>query len=479
MNGWTRIAGNEWREPAQPAPSGFFGEGVGSSRGSYRSASGRTRRRLHRWGRFTAITGTLAVLASAGQAHAATYHADNGASLQDAVASADAGSGPSTIDLSAGVFLPTSTLTISRDVTIIGPSSAPGAKLAGSAVLPFPSDLLLVEAHAKLTLSNVELTAGGGVGYAAIDDLGALDLESSTVAGNSGSGVWVQPGATATVRNSTISDGLGFGVVDDGTASFVNATVASNKDGGLENRGTLNLTNTIVAENTGSGDCESRASTSDHSLDSDGSCGVGALSRTNPELGRLMANGGPTSTQALEAGSPAIGAGEDAKCPADDQRHFARISGRCDLGAYEAGGVPGGAQASPGAGAGSGVPFGGANGALGVRAHGTLRGKRHSRIAFTIRVGPGHAKATFLYTDGARRVVLRKLTLRSLAINLSRGVATLRGSGVERPGGRRASVTVVLVSHAGHRSLRIGLSSGYHYSGRLLSGSITFVRTAG
>ncbi len=53
---------------------------------------------------------------------------------------------------------------------------------------------------------------------------------------------------------------------------------------GLENKGTLNLTNTIVAENTGEGDCVGAASTSDHSLDSNGSCGVGALGKTNPLL---------------------------------------------------------------------------------------------------------------------------------------------------------------------------------------------------
>ncbi len=160
----------------------------------------------------------MALIALVARASAATYRARNGAQLQAAVANADAGSGASTIELSGGAFLPSTTLTISRDVTMVGPSSAPASKLAGSAVEPFPSDLLRVEAHAKLTLWNVELTAGGGAGSAAaIDDYGAVDLESSTVAGNDGPGILVQPGATATVRNSTLSGGLDFGVVDDGT----------------------------------------------------------------------------------------------------------------------------------------------------------------------------------------------------------------------------------------------------------------------
>ena len=143
----------------------------------------------------------------------------------------------------------------------------------------------------------------------------------------------VQPGATATVRNSTLSGGLAFGLVDHGAASFFSSTIASNKDGGIENKGTLELTNTIVAKNRGAGDCRGRASASDHGLDSDGSCGVGALSATDPGLGSLSENGGPTSTQALGPGSPAINAGDGSKCPVDDQRHFVRPPGRCDIGA--------------------------------------------------------------------------------------------------------------------------------------------------
>jgi hypothetical protein len=113
-----------------------------------------------------------------------------------------------------------------------------------------------------------------------------------------------------------------------------------------------------------------------------------------------------------------------------------------------------------------------------VSGHGTLRGARRSRITFTVRAQVGHSSTTFLYTDNARRVELRKLILRSLAIDGPRGTATLRGIGIEAPSGRRVSVTVVLVNHSGHRSLRIRLSSGYYTSGGLLTGSITFTRGA-
>jgi hypothetical protein len=422
-----------------------------------------------------AALGVVGAVAISGTASADTYHAGNGASLEAAVSKADASSGSSTIDLTSGAYLPASTLKITRDVTIVGPSSAPAAKLAGSAVVPFPSDLFVVEAHATLTLWNVELTGGGGDGYAGIDDYGAVDLEGSTVAGDIGPGLLVQRGAVATVRNSTLADGLDFGVVDDGAASFLNATVAFNKNGGIENRGVVNLTNTIVAENTGSGDCEGRADTSDHSLDSDGSCGVGALSRADPDLGSLMENGGPTPTLALGAGSPAIGAGDDSKCLAEDQRHFARPRGSCDIGAYQSDALPGAGQPGSGTGTGSGRAPGSGGVTVGVSAHGTISAK----IAFSVRAKIGQARTTFRYTDRSRHLVLGELKLKSLAIDTPRGIATLRGSAVEMSSRRRVSVTVVLVSHAGHRSLRIRLSNGYNRSGRLHSGAIEFLRDSG
>jgi hypothetical protein len=57
---------------------------------------------------------------------------------------------------------------------------------------------------------------------------------------------------------------------------------------------------------------------------------------TDPKLGPLQDNGGPTDTQLPAVTSPAIEAGVDAACPATDQRGVPRPQGpHCDSGAVE------------------------------------------------------------------------------------------------------------------------------------------------
>jgi hypothetical protein len=77
-----------------------------------------------------------------------------------------------------------------------------------------------------------------------------------------------------------------------------------------------------------------------YDLDDGSSCRfnqVGDLQNTNPQLGPLADNGGPTQTMSPLIGSPAIDAGTDSGCPATDQRGVARPQGAsCDIGAVEA-----------------------------------------------------------------------------------------------------------------------------------------------
>ena len=64
---------------------------------------------------------------------------------------------------------------------------------------------------------------------------------------------------------------------------------------------------------------------------------MAACSNQDPRLGPLDYNGGPTPTQPLLPGSPALNAGDDGTCQATDQRGTSRPQGaHCDIGAYEA-----------------------------------------------------------------------------------------------------------------------------------------------
>src|SRR4029077_10669211 len=72
---------------------------------------------------------------------------------------------------------------------------------------------------------------------------------------------------------------------------------------------------------------------------------TGDITNPTPDLGPLASNGGPTKTQALLPGSPAIDAGNPVPpgsagdaCAATDQRGIVRPQppgGRCDIGAFE------------------------------------------------------------------------------------------------------------------------------------------------
>jgi hypothetical protein len=276
---------------------------------------------------------------------AATFNASTAPQLEAAIEKANANSEANTIVLAPGTYVPENSLVFtgkSGTQTVEGPASAPGASVSGVGEKVTPSHLFDVEKGTSVAVKNVRITLGGGGATSGIEDVGSLDIESSALVGNRGFQVVVQPESTLTARNSTISDGATFGVVNAGTASFTNDTVAFNKEGGIENKGKVNLTNTIVAENKG-GDCIGSANTSDHSLDSDGSCGVGALSKMNPLLGTLVNDGGPTPIHSLKAGSPAIDAGDAVACPATDQRGQARpdvASTACDIGADEFNATP-------------------------------------------------------------------------------------------------------------------------------------------
>jgi hypothetical protein len=152
-----------------------------------------------------------------------------------------------------------------------------------------------------------------------------------------------------TVTHSTISGNLaannGGGVAIAGGATILGCTIADNSaginGGGLfvdaTNSSPILVKNTIVATNLGSAPDISGSFTSQgHNLIGDGDGGTGFINGgagdqvgttaqpIDPRLGLLAANGGPTKTHALLAGSRAIDAGDNLNLPPTDQRGLAR-----------------------------------------------------------------------------------------------------------------------------------------------------------
>ncbi len=439
------------------------------------------------------VASALATLAAATPAAADTISAGDAASLAAAVQRADAQTGPSTIELGAGTYAPDTTLTIRGDVTIVGPSVR-GLTISGAGEAP-GTDLFAVAVGAHATFVNVSLSSSGYQNQgAAIEDLGSVELDNSTLAGNDGPSLLVQPDATATVRDSTLSWGLEEGLVDHGSVTLVNSTVADNAVEGIDDRpGDLVLVNTIVAGN-GARDCSAPASSSDDSLDGDGSCGVGALGHVNPQLGELIWNGGPTLTQALAAGSPAVDAGDAGQCPTVDQRYAARPAGRCDIGAYQTGaasptGAPNGSSPGQGAaGAGSsgapptpggGRPPGGPTApgisrrrVTGAAGRGTLRGPRRRPITFALEARVAAPHGSLAYRDLTAGVWLRRASISAVRVDVAHGVVAFSGSAFNAAGHRRVRFVAAVTEQGRVRTLRVRLSSGYDGGGRLVRGAL-------
>jgi hypothetical protein len=228
---------------------------------------------------------------------------------------------------------------------------------------------ILNEGTLKLTISSVEdnrAADAGGIGNLR----GQATLLDVTVSGNrvSSEGGGIQNSGTLTATNATISGNsagsLGGGLANraEGRVTLNDVTIAQNKapnGGGLINKaGALQISNSILAANTASPeaspDCAGVVTSGGYNLiENAAGCqltgqGTGDVVGKMAKLGALASNDGPTRTHALEAGSPAIDAGNPAppsgsggSCFPADQRGVKRPQAggaaqpRCDIGAYE------------------------------------------------------------------------------------------------------------------------------------------------
>lgn len=257
-------------------------------------------------------------------------------------------------------------VTANRSVSYALVAKAFGGGIYNAAVLTI-NDSEISGNTATASSGNSQYAYGGGIAINA----GNVTINRSTISGNIaapaianrfgrayGGGIAIL-GGTVLINNSTIDGnaakstfyGLSYGGGIYGGASIRNTTISGNGasyGGGLYQGG---IQNSIVAYNSAQrqgGNCFGAVSLG-YNLSSDKSCnfnGTGDINNTNPNLGPLQNNGGPTRTRALPSGSPAIDAGDPGGCTdrsglllKTDQRGMPRPDGEdktgCDMGAYE------------------------------------------------------------------------------------------------------------------------------------------------
>jgi len=197
---------------------------------------------------------------------------------------------------------------------------------------------------------------------------------NNNVADSSGGGIYNNTSSTLNILNSTISQNAtstdGGGIYNAGQLGLFNVTIADNianadhtgggLGGGVYNPfgATLNMANSILTRNVTQtegvfsipSDCSGQLNSQGFNIVSFAqNCTVlGSYSATQPLLGPLQDNGGPTMTHALlsgntDPGNP-IDGGNPSGCTDEvgaplttDQRGQTRPAGEaCDIGAYEA-----------------------------------------------------------------------------------------------------------------------------------------------
>jgi hypothetical protein len=272
-------------------------------------------------------------------------------------------------------------------------ADARAAVFAGGGISKFGAGAL--EVDTVWLFDNV-----GGQGGALFCGQGTLAIRNSTLNNNHAQfggaivlrkGTMMFPPCTGTLTNSTLTGngatefGGALNPVENSTITILSSTITDNVanednntsgDGGgiYNNVSTVNIANSILAGNTvgsgapsSDGQCAGAAFASfGHNLRSaaDTNCSgfsaTGDVVNANPMLGDLGANGGPTQTIPLLAGSPAIEGGNPSPpgsafplCPTTDQRGLPRggAAGTCDIGAFEVQPPPPPQPPAPGGGA--------------------------------------------------------------------------------------------------------------------------------
>jgi hypothetical protein len=158
------------------------------------------------------------------------------------------------------------------------------------------------------------LVIGGG-GLASLGSSGTVNISNSTVSGNfsgcdcGGGGIAAFNRSTTTLRNVTVANNTASNGPGGGINSVINGLAP----------GTVNIGNTIVADNTATSNPDVNAAIASQGFNlirtrgtSFGYIATDLPDGSNPMLGALANNGGPTQTHQLLAGSAAIDRGSNA-----------------------------------------------------------------------------------------------------------------------------------------------------------------------
>ena len=210
----------------------------------------------------------------------------------------------------------------------------------------------LIVSITNSTVSNNTAQTDAGIMF---DDPGiTATINNSTISANAAlygsGGVYIGSGSSLTVNQSTISanssagsytgtDGGGIQLGDNTSVVTLSGSIVSGNSSGVAGAADFGLysslasdTASITATNSLIGEVDSRITVN----------GTNNVSSTNPMLGALANNGGPTKTMALLTGSPAIDAGPNPVATFTgnefDQRGagYARVvGGLVDIGAFE------------------------------------------------------------------------------------------------------------------------------------------------
>ena len=253
------------------------------------------------------------------------------------------------------------TLSISQNITIMGPGAANLAVSGG-----YGQTVVSVAGGATATISGLTIENGQAQFGGGISNQGTLTLSNDAVSNNGtpgnttityGAGIYNT--GTLVVNDTTIDNNtawtVGGGIYNTGSATLSNDTIFGNagytSGGGIDNFGTMNLTSCTVADNVGYGGYTNPGGITNHgtlTLDNtivNGNTGgdvngtysgsynlVGAVTGLSSSL--AYNNGAPTQTLALSFGSNAIGTGDPAQAGTISQNGLTRPTAP-DIGAYQ------------------------------------------------------------------------------------------------------------------------------------------------